>query len=127
MKQRYISPHSDLKTVLLYKIFIAGGITLLIFLLAPIKYSELLGLVVSLNLISIFLIFLTSKKHQEMLYFLFFVNTIGLLIYLVPEIYHKNEVILAFAILVIGAGLIMYIFSRMFQKLSDVAEDIEKK
>ncbi|MEF8848298.1 MAG: hypothetical protein V5A68_04105 [Candidatus Thermoplasmatota archaeon] len=127
MKKKYISPHLDLKTVLLYKILIAGGISLLIFLLAPINYSDLFGLVVSLNLISIFLIFLASKNYQEILYFIFFVNTIGLIIYLVPDIYDKNEVILAFAILVVGAGIIMYIFSRMFQKLSDIAADIEEK
>ena len=98
IKERRFSPHQNFKTEIFFKISILLGIILLIFYLI-------------LQLID----YLTEKTDSG-------------LISIIQNLAHSSiaETILAFAIILIGLGLISYFFYVQFSKLSKITDEIEK-
>ena len=99
IKKRYFSVHNDFKTGILCKITIISGVILLI-------------LYLSISLLS----------------FIFGSESTGFF----NQIYSFSQssymsTILAFSILLIGIGVILYFFSCQFAKLSEIAKDIENE
>jgi len=65
--------------------------------------------------------------------FFLILGSILFIIYLVETMFHQIGLsdddigaILAFSILCLGSGLILYFFSRQFTKLSQIAEEVEQ-
>jgi len=99
IKERRFSPHQDFKTGIFFKISILSGIILLILYLV-------------LRLIDN----LTEETHSG-------------LISIIQNLANSSiaETILAFAIILIGLGLIAYFFHIQFSKLSKISEEIEEE
>jgi Zn-dependent protease with chaperone function len=57
---------------------------------------------------------------------LFIIYLIEILLHLIGLSDDSIGIILAFAILSLGLGLILYFFSRQFTKLSQIAEEVEQ-
>ena len=57
---------------------------------------------------------------------LFIIYLIEMLLHLIELSNDSIGIILAFAILSLGLGLILYFFSRQFTKLSQIAEEVEQ-
>jgi hypothetical protein len=57
---------------------------------------------------------------------LFSIYLIEMLLHLIELSNDSIGIILAFAILSLGLGLILYFFSRQFTKLSQIAEEVEQ-
>ena len=57
---------------------------------------------------------------------LFIIYLIEMLLHLIGLSNDSIGIILAFAILSLGLGLILYFFSRQFTKLSQIAEEVEQ-
>ena len=98
-KKKHFSVHNDFKTGLFYKLSLFFGIIFLIFY----TFLKIISSVMDENAPSFF----------QMLYFLSQSNAV--------------DSIIAFSIILLGIGIILYFFHSQFAKLSEIADEIENK
>jgi hypothetical protein len=104
-KKRYLSVQSDFKTGIFYKISFLLGILLLIISIFLIGSSFLLGEGNSGILQQIYYFSQTKIPNSETTY---------------------PNLILAFSIILLAVGVILYFFYCQFAKLAKIADEIEK-
>jgi hypothetical protein len=99
IKNRYYSAYNDFKTGILYKIFLIIGFIFLF----------------------IFILLILISKISDIN------NSIGILKYLYDlSISNFPDILISFSIILISIGLILYFFKRQFEKLAEIADEIEK-